>query len=473
MLQAPMPTDSRRRDGGNEPGNPQSLAKPSLKSLKRLIKKDRKDDVLEKIQGLHPAEVMALLIQLPLRSARRLYGWLPPGPAVKVLAEISPDLRAVLMAESGIARIAEIAEGLDDDDAVELLGDFPEDMVEPLLERLPRAPLLRQRLQFGEDSAGAIMSNKFVAVLDDWQIGTATRQIRKSAERVDKIYEVYVVDENRRLVGLLKLRDFLLHPKRTLVRDIMRPVPVSVHAEADQEQVLALAERYNLQTVPVVDANQRVIGRITLDELRDVVRREAEEDIKLMSGVAPDARPDESIGRLVKGRLPWLVGGLIGASIAAVVVGAFEEQLAKAAILATFIPIVMAMAGNAGIQASTVTVQGLALGNLWIGDIWRRIGKELLGSLINGVLVALLLGALILLAAQIFEIVDPLRLAVAAGLSLATVIVMAATLGATIPLVLNHFKVDPAMATGVFITTSNDIFGVLIFFVIATLVYLG
>jgi magnesium transporter len=223
----------------------------------------------------------------------------------------------------------------------------------------------------------------------------------------------------------------------------------------------------------VVDADERVIGRITLDELRDVVRREAEEDIKLMSGVAPDARPDESIGRLVKGRLPWLVGGLIGASIAAVVVGAFEEQLAKAAILATFIPIVMAMAGNAGIQASTVTVQGLALGNLWIGDIWRRIGKELLGSLINGVLVALLLGALILLAAQIFEIVDPLRLAFAAGLSLATMIVMAATLGATIPMALNHFKVDPAMATGVFITTSNDIFGVLIFFVIATLVYLG
>jgi magnesium transporter len=223
----------------------------------------------------------------------------------------------------------------------------------------------------------------------------------------------------------------------------------------------------------VVDADERVIGRITLDELRDVVRREAEEDIKLMSGVAPDARPDESIGRLVKGRLPWLVGGLIGASIAAVVVGAFEEQLAKAAIRATFIPIVMAMAGNAGIQASTVTVQGLALGNLWIGDIWRRIGKELLGSLINGVLVALLLGALILLAAQIFEIVDPLRLAFAAGLSLATMIVMAATLGATIPMALNHFKVDPAMATGVFINTSNDIFGVLIFFVIATLVYLG
>ena len=153
-------------------------------------------------------------------------------------------------------------------------------------------------------------------------------------------------------------------------------------------------------------------------------------------------------------------------------VGAFEEQLAKAAILATFIPIVMVMAGNAGIQASTVTVQGLALGNLWIGDIWRRIGKELLGSLINGVLVALLLGALILLAAQVFEIVDPLRLAFAAGLSLATVIVMAATLGATVPLVLNHFKVDPAIATGVFITTSNDILGILVFFLLAEALYL-
>ena len=189
--------------------------------------------------------------------------------------------------------------------------------------------------------------------------------------------------------------------------------------------------------------------------------------------VAPGANANESLAKLVRGRLPWLVGGLLGASLAAGVVGSFEEELERAAILASFIPVVMAMAGNAGIQASTVTVQGLASGNLWIGDIGHRVVKELAGSLVNGLVVAVLLGVLIFVAAQIVDIRAPGRLALAAGLSLAAVTVMAATLGSTIPLVLHHFKIDPAVATGVFITTSNDIFGVLIYFLMATAIYLG
>ena len=398
---------------------------------------------------------------------------MPAGPATKVLVEISPAMRAVLMEESGIARIAAIAEGLDDDDTVYLLSDLPDQMVEPLLQRLTRADELRERLAFDEDTAGGIMSNKFVAVLDDWELGAAIRQIRRSAAKIEKLYEVYVVDQDRRLVGRLKLRDLILNPKRTLVRDIMLSAPTSVHADADQEEVLELAEQYNLQTIPVVDANNRVIGRITVDELYDVVRQEADEDIMLMSGVAPDADPNESIWKLIRGRLPWLVGGLIGGSLAAAVVGSFEEQLEQAAILASFIPVVMAMAGNAGIQASSVTVQGLATGNLWIGDLGNRVIKELAGSLVNGVVVACLLAVFILVAAEIVDIDAPVRLAVAAGLSLAIVTMMAATIGSTIPLILNHFKIDPAVATGVFITTTNDIFGVLIYFLMATAIYLG
>lgn len=454
------------------PGEVLEANKPLLKSLRRLIREGRRVEVLETIEGWSPADVMELLVQLPLKRARKLYGWLPPGPATKVLVEVSPALRAVLMEASGVARIAAIAEHLDDDDAVELLTDVPDELVEPLLERLPRGEALRERLAYGEDSAGAIMSNKFVAVRDDWPLGAVTRQIRRSAATIEKLYEVYVVDESRRLVGRLKLRDLLLNPKKTVVRDIMREVPASVHAEADQERVLELAEHYDLQTIPVLDANGRVIGRITVDELRDVVREEADEDIKLMSGVAPDAHADESLSRLVRGRLPWLVCGLFGASLAAAIVGSFEEELSRAAILASFIPVVMAMAGNAGIQASTVTVQALAGGNLWIGDLGRRVAKEMAGALINGCVVAALLAALIAIAAQVVDIEAPGRLALATGLSLAAVTVMAATFGSAIPLVLNHLKFDPAVATGVFITTSNDVFGVLVYFLMATAIYI-
>jgi magnesium transporter len=269
------------------------------------------------------------------------------------------------------------------------------------------------------------------------------------------------------------LRDLLLNKKKTRIRDIMRDVAVFVNPDADQEDVLELARMYNVQTIPVVDEGQHVIGRITVEELQEIVRDEAEEDIMLMSGLAPDALPDDSVGRIIRGRLPWLAGGLVGAALAGAVVGTFEEQLKQAAILASFIPVVMAMAGNAGIQASTVTVQGLAAGNLWIGDLGRRVVKEFLGSLINGALIAVALALIVVFVSEFISVEQPTRLAVAAGLSVLLVTMIAATLGSTIPLVLNHFDIDPAVATGVFITTANDILGVLVYFTVASTIYLS
>lgn len=444
-----------------------------LAEIDALISDDRQADVMKIVRGWPPADVMQLLILLPLRKARKLYDWLPPGPAVKVLVAISPDLRAVLMQESGIARVAAIAEELDEDDAVELLSDFPDDFVSKVLERFEDTEALRERLKFAEDTAGEVMSTKFVVVRDSWDVETATRAIRRKAAMIEKFYEAYVVDSERRLVGRLKLRDLLLNKKKVLIRDIMRDVPVTVYPDTDQEDVLELAARHKVQTIPVVSKEHQVIGRITVEELHEIIRDEAEEDMMLMSGVTPDSLPDHSLGKIIRGRLPWLVGGLFGAALAGFVVGNFEAELKQAAILATFIPVVMAMAGNAGIQASTVTVQGLASGNLWTGDVGRRFAKEFVGSLINGTIVAALLVVLILLVALFVSIHEPRRLAIAAGLSVAIVTSLAATLGSTVPLVLDHFDIDPAVATGVFITTGNDILSVLVYFTIASSIYLG
>jgi magnesium transporter len=304
-----------------------------------------------------PADVGDLMIYLPIKFARRLYDWLPTELASEVLAEVSPDLRSNLVEHADIERIAEITEGLHEDDAVELLDDLPAPVVEQLLQRLSDGEDLRERLEFEEDTAGEAMTSKFVAVLDGWNVRTATRAVRKMAAEIETFYEVYVVNEARQLVGRLQLRDLLLNKKKTKIRDIMREVSVFVYPDADQEDVLELARMYDVQTIPVVDEELHVIGRITVEELQEIVRDEAEEDIMLMSGLAPDALPDDSVGRIIRGRLPWLAGGLVGAALAGAVVGSFEEQLKQAAILASFIPVVMAMAGNAGIQASTVTVQ--------------------------------------------------------------------------------------------------------------------
>lgn len=444
-----------------------------LADVERALRADDDHAAFELIREHSPGEVAELLINLPLRRARSLFALLPVEVAAVVLTGISEELRVALMVDSSIERIAAIADTLEQDDAVDLLLDLPDETVEPVLAAMTSSDELRDRLEFEEDTAGGIMSNKFVAVLDDWDVGTATRMIRRKAAEIQKLYEIYVVDEDRRLVGRLKLRDLLLNDRETPVYELMRELPASVGPEADQEEVLELAQRLNLQTVPVVDEDNRVIGRITVDELAEIVRDEAEEDMMIMGGVAPDALPDDSVGRIIRGRLPWLIGGLVGASLAGLVVGGFEDKINQAAILASFIPVVMAMAGNAGIQASTVTVQGLAAGNVWLGDVGSRLGKEFVGSLINGVLVAIVLGLLVMMISQFVPLHSPGRLAIAAGLSVATVTVMAATLGAAIPLILKRFGIDPAVASGVFITTANDIFGVIVYFLIASSIYLA
>jgi magnesium transporter len=461
-------------DAPEEDGEmPTDLDRDWLEDVERALRDEDEGTALQLVAGHTPADVAILLINLPLRRARSLFALLPNEAAAEVLTGISEELRAALILDSSIERIAGVADSLEQDDAVDLLLDLPEESLEPVLSVMETAEELRVRLGFEEDTAGGIMSNKFVAVLDDWDVGTATRMIRRKASEIQKLYEIYVVDEDRKLCGRLKLRDLLLNDRETPVSSIMRKLPASVGSDTDQEEVLDLALRLNLQTVPVVDEDNRVIGRITVDELAEIIRDEAEEDMMIMGGVAPDALPDDSVGRIIRGRLPWLIGGLVGASLAGLVVGGFEDKINQAAILASFIPVVMAMAGNAGIQASTVTVQGLAAGNVWLGDAGSRLGKEFLGSLINGALVAVVLGGLVILASQFVDFYSPGRLALAAGLSVATVTVMAATLGATIPLILKRFGIDPAVASGVFITTANDIFGVIVYFLIASTIYLA
>jgi len=446
--------------------------KALIQAIDVLIRQDQKDTVLERLSAWNPIDIVELLIHLPLKRARKLYQWLPPELAAKVLTEINPRLRALLMEEATVEQLRNVIDGMEVYEAVQLLEELPDETVEALVPQLSHAAEISEHLRYPEDSAGALMRRTFVAVPPEWEISRVVKVIRRYAATITKIYAVYVVDAERRLLGKVKLRDLLLNPKETQLGAIMEREVISVSPDTDQEEVARLAERHNLDTIPVLDANRRMIGRITLDELQDVIREEAEEDVKLMSGVSPDALPDESLGRMVRSRLPWLLGGLLGAGLAALVVGSFEQELEQAAILASFIPIVMAMAGNAGIQASTVTVQGLATGNLWIGDIGWRVSKELFGALFNGLVIAIVLSVLIVTVAQFMDIGAPLRLALAAGLALVAVVVIAACFGSTIPLILNHFHIDPAMATGVFITTTNDILSVLIFFLMASHIYL-
>ena len=439
--------------------------------VSRLIRDEDRQTLMAGLRGWPPAHLVELFVHLPLKRAKTLFGWMDNYQA-RAIAELDDAFRDALLADTTVERLIEVLNAMEPEEAFDALREFPEALRARVLPALHQREAVEALGQFEEDSAGSIMSRKFVAVPAHWTVGQTIDEIRANADAIERLYAVYVVDAERRARGYLRLRDLLLSPKEARVRDLMRTDFVAVGPDTDQEDVARIADRYELSVVPVVDREGRLIGRITPERLGQVIRDEAQEDMLRMGGLPLDSRPHESVRRIVRGRIPWLLIGLAGASLSAAVVGAFEDQLARAAILAVFIPIVMSSAGNAGIQASTVAVQGLSTGTISFADLGWRLGKELLAALANGTIAALVLVALVAVLARFVEVGDPVALAVTAGLALLTVIVLAVAIGATVPLVLDRLGIDPAMATGVFITTGNDVMAVAVFFAMAALIYL-
>ncbi|MBO6894367.1 MAG: magnesium transporter [Roseibium sp.] len=445
----------------------------ALRAVRDMIKDGNRVQVVELLKRWDPVDVMQLLTRLRLKHARKLFHWLPANPSIKVVAELRPEFRSILMEDATLDQFRDILAGLDPEDAVEILNEFPDDAADELIARLPDVEDIATRGSYADDTAGRVMARKFVALPENCTAEDAVSQMRAQANRIRRIFTVYVTDESGRLTGTVEVGKLLLAPKETVLRDIMNRDVIAVSADTDQEEVLRFARKRDMRTVPVVSGDGQLIGRITPKQLTRIASDEANEDMLLMSGVSAEARSDDTILRIVRGRLPWLLTGLVGASVAATVVGSYEDQLAEAAILAAFIPVTMSMAGNAGLQASAVAVQGIATGALWSGDILFRLMKEFLAALMNGTIAGLILGLLVMIASLIVPLEDPVSLAMATSLSLLCVTTIAAMVGATVPIILDKIGIDPAMAIGVFITSSNDVLGVLIFFLMATTFYLG
>ena len=445
----------------------------ALTTVREMIKAGDRNQVVELLKRWDPVDVMQLITRLRLKHARKLFQWLPANPSIKVIAELRPEFRSILMEESTLDQFRDILAGLDPEDATEILNEFPDDVADELIARLPDVEEIATRASYADDTAGRVMARKFVALPETYTAGEAVTQMRAEADRIRKVFTIYVTDENGKLTGTVEVGKLLLAPTDTPLSSIMNRDLIAVSADTDQEEVLRLARKRDMRTVPVIDAEGHLIGRVTPKQLTRIASDEANEDMLLMSGVSSEARSDDTVFRIVKGRLPWLLAGLVGASVAATVVGSYEDQLAEAAILAAFIPVTMSMAGNAGLQASAVAVQGLATGALWSGDIFFRLMKELFAALFNGAIAGTILGALVLIASFAVPLEEPLQLALATSLSLLCVTTLAAMVGATVPIILDKIGIDPAMAIGVFITSSNDVLGVLIFFLMATTFYLG
>lgn len=439
-------------------------------NVQALVEEGQRGMVLNLVTDLHAADLGRLIEHLPPDRARTLFHWLPTERGGEVLPELEDDFRAILLDEVRTDRISALLDEMPTDDAADVLADLPAEVVQEVLPALEDKEELAELLAYDEESAGGIMGTEFVVVPGDWSVEQATEEVRRQAEHVEPIYAVFVIDSEQALIGGVSLKRLLLSKPDARMADVLDTDDLSVLATLDQEEVARIMERYDRVSLPVVDGLKRVIGRITIDDIVDVIRDEAEEDIQRMVGVAGGEEHTDSVARVSRGRLPWLLTGLFGAGISASIIAYFDQTLQQAVVLASFIPIVQSTAGNAGIQSSAIAVQGLASGDVWTSDLLRRIGKELLVAIINGLALAIALAAAVLL---LMDAPSTSVLAFTAGLSLVIVIVLATTIGATVPLVLDRIGIDPALATGPFITVSNDIIGISVFFVLASLIYLS
>ncbi len=434
-----------------------------------LVEAGHRGHVLNLVAELRPADVAALLQHLPPDLARVAFRWLPDDVTSRTLPELESAERVDLLDGLSTTELVTLIDPLASDDQADVLADVDVTQADDVLVQLEDAVDIEALLSYADDTAGGLMATEVVAVPLTATVAEATEAVRANADAVDPVFAVYAVDADDRLAGVVPLKRLLLSPADTPVSEIAETDIVSVEPDLDQEDVARIMERYDLVALPVVSAGGRLLGRITIDDVMNVIREEAEEDLQRAVGITGEEELSSSVFAVSRGRLVWLLLGLVGAYVSGLVIVGFEEALQVAPVLALFIPIVMAMAGNAGIQSSAIAVQGLASGDLWRGDLARRIGKELAVALLNGAVLAAAL-ALIVLVSGFGD--DTGQLAITAALSLQIVIVLSTLIGATVPLVLNRVGIDPALAMGPFITVSNDILGLTIFFVTATLLYL-
>ena len=428
---------------------------------------DSKDDkaVLEQLKDVHYADIAEILDDLNLDQATYVIKLLDSETTSDILAELEDDVREKVLKNLSVKEIAEEIQELDSDDATDVLADLSPERKQKVIAQIDDKELvadIQELLSYAEDTAGGLMAKELVKVYETWTVAGCLRKIRAQAKDVKRVHSIYVVNKEEKLIGRLSLKDLLIADNETKIKAIYIPKVDSVHVDEDAEEVAKLMAKYDLEAIPVVNDDKVLLGRITIDDIVDVIIEEAEKDYQLAAGITQDVDAEDSILALTRARLPWLFLGLLGGVGAAIIMGGFETIIDDFPLILLFTPLIAAMAGNVGVQSSAIIVQGLANDEVR-GSVNNRLIKEMFLATLNGIILALFLFVFVWIWKQ------DVRTALAISSSLVVVIVVAGIIGTFIPLFLHKKGIDPAIATGPFITTSNDIFGILIYFSIAKL----
>ncbi|AZQ59379.1 magnesium transporter [Maribacter sp. MJ134] len=445
---------------------PFKLTEELVSEIEQLIETQKDSQLNSILEEVHYADVAEIINELNEDDATYLIKLLDSDKTSDVLTELDEDVREAILSNLSSKEIAEELEELDTDDAADIIAELPQEIVQEVISEIEdreHAKDIVDLLRYDENSAGGLMAKELVKVSENWTVTKCVKEMRAQAENVTRVHSIYVVDKEEKLMGRLSLKDLLTVSTATHIREIYIPKVDAVNVNEKPEEVAKIMSKYDLEAIPVIDEIGRLVGRITIDDIVDVIREEADKDYQMAAGISQDVEADDSIWELTRARLPWLILGLFGGAAAAVIMGGFEEMFKKYTILFLFTPLIAAMAGNVGVQSSAIIVQGLANDDIK-GSVGNRLLKEMLLALLNGVILA----ALLLLFTWIWK--GDFLTALAISTSLIAVIVVAGFIGTFTPLFLHKRGIDPAIATGPFITTSNDIFGILIYFMIAKLI---
>ncbi|MDE1205359.1 MULTISPECIES: magnesium transporter [Tenacibaculum] len=442
------------------------ITKDLLENVQSLIQQQKDTALSEVFSDIHYADIAEVLDELTFEEAVYIIRLLDSETTSDVLMEVDEEVREKVFEQLSAKEIAEEVNELDTDDAADVIAELPEERKQDVIRKIEdreHAKEIVELLRYDEDSAGGLMAKELVKVNENWNVLTCVKKMRQQAEEVTRVHSIYVVDDEGKLKGRLSLKDLLMASTRSKISDVYIPKVDFVHVHDDAEDVANIMRKYDLEAIPVVDELGVLVGRITIDDIVDVIKEEAEKDYQLAAGITQDVDSEDSILQLTRARLPWLFLGLIGGIGAARIMGFFEGALEENAILFMFTPLIAAMAGNVGVQSSAIIVQGLANDDVK-GSVTNRLLKEMSLAAVNGLVLAVILFFFI----WIWK--GDITIASAISSSLFTVIIVAGLVGTFIPLFLDKRGIDPAIATGPFITTSNDIFGILIYFWIAKMI---
>ncbi|TPN86268.1 magnesium transporter [Aquimarina algicola] len=442
------------------------ISEELIKQVKHLIQTESDDNLRSMLNEIHFADVAEILGELSLSKATYLIKLLDSEKTSEALMELEEDFRERILENLSAKEIAEELEEMDSDDAADIVAELPDDRAEEVIAKIEdekRAEDIKELLSYGEDTAGGLMAKELVKVKETWTVAGCVREMRQQAEKVTRVHSIYVVDKEGKLKGRLSLKDLLTAPAKAHISDVYIRKVDYVDVDTEGEEVARIMQKYDLEAIPVTDRDGILVGRVTIDDIVDFIKDEAEKDYQLAAGISQDVEADDSVWQLTRARLPWLILGLFGGLGSVFIMEGYEEALAQYKELFFFTPLIAAMAGNVGVQSSAIIVQGLA-NDVVKGSLFNRLIKEISLSLISGVT----LGILVI----IFGLLDGMELifSFTIAVSMLFVIIVAALIGTFVPIILDKKGIDPAIATGPFITTSNDIFGIFLFFSIAKLI---